>query len=44
LQIATISFARNVCGLNKANSTEFDAQTPHPIVDFLEEQKDILQK
>ena len=44
LQIATISFARNVCGLEKANSTEFDAQTPHPIVDFLEEQKDILQK
>ncbi len=44
LQIATISFARNVCGLEKANSTEFDANTPHPIVDFLEEQKDILQK
>ena len=44
LQIATISFARHVCGLTNANSTEFNAQTPHPVVEFLENQKGIIQK
>ena len=44
LQIATISFARHVCGLTNANSTEFDRETPHPVVDFLENQKTITQK
>lgn len=44
LQIATISFARHVCGLTKANSTEFDEKTPYPVVDFLEDQKEIIQK
>lgn len=44
LQIATISFARHVCGLSKANSTEFDGETPHPVVEFLENQKEITEK
>ena len=44
LQIATISFARHVCGLTNANSTEFNTQTPHPVVEFLENQKGIIQK
>ena len=39
MQIATIEFARNVCGLVGANSTEFDEQTPYPVVSLQEEQK-----
>ncbi|HRU93848.1 MAG TPA: CTP synthase [Anaerolineae bacterium] len=37
MQMAVVEFARNVCGLDKANSTEFDADTPHPVVCLLEE-------
>ncbi len=43
MQIATIEFARNVCGLKDANSTEFDEQTPHPVISLLDEQKEITQ-
>ncbi|MCX7012388.1 MAG: CTP synthase [Candidatus Sumerlaeota bacterium] len=39
MQIAAIEFARNVCGLEGANSTEFDETTPHPIIDLLATQK-----
>ncbi len=39
LQLAVVEYARNVCGLEKANSTEIDSKTPHPVVDLLEEQK-----
>lgn len=35
MQIAIIEFARNVADLKKANSTEIDANTPHPVIDFL---------
>jgi CTP synthase len=44
LQIATIEFARNVCGMEGANSTEFDEATKYPIVDFLPEQRGLVQK
>lgn len=44
MQIATIEFARNVCGLENANSTEFNATTPHPVICLLEEQKVIKDK
>ncbi|MEO8205801.1 MAG: CTP synthase [Chthoniobacterales bacterium] len=44
MQIATIEFARNVCKLDKANSTEFDPQTPHPVICILEDQKDVTSK
>ncbi|MEX2580210.1 MAG: CTP synthase [Verrucomicrobiales bacterium] len=44
MQIATIEFARNVCGLEEAHSTEFSVETPHPVICLLEEQKDILHK
>ncbi len=44
MQIATIEFARNVCGLAKANSTEFDQKTPHPVIDLLPEQKNVTEK
>ena len=41
MQIATIEFARNVCGLQNANSTEFDRDTPHPVICLQEEQKGV---
>jgi len=44
MQCAVIEFARNVCGLTKANSSEFDADTPYPVIDILPEQKDIEDK
>ncbi|KAK6941059.1 Glutamine amidotransferase [Dillenia turbinata] len=37
MQISVIEFARSVLGLEKANSTEFDAQTPNPVVIFMPE-------
>ena len=42
LQCAVIEFARNACGLENANSSEFDATTPHPVIDLMPDQKDIL--
>ncbi|USN45408.1 MAG: CTP synthase (glutamine hydrolyzing) [Candidatus Woesearchaeota archaeon] len=44
LQLAVIEFARNVCGLKNASSTEFNEQTPDPVVDILPEQKQIVNK
>ena len=44
LHMAVIEFARNICGLKEANSTEMDADTPHPVIDILPEQKDISNK
>ncbi len=41
MQIATIEFARNVCGLEKADSTEFNKDTPHPVISLQEEQQGI---
>jgi len=41
LQCAIIEFARHVCGLEKANSTEFDADTPAPVIDLMETQIDV---
>jgi CTP synthase len=41
MQIATIEFARNVCGLKDANSTEFDKATMHPVICLQEEQKGV---
>ena len=37
MQLATIEFARNVCGLEGANSTEFDSETAHPVVALITE-------
>ncbi|NLD62035.1 CTP synthase [Candidatus Sumerlaeota bacterium] len=42
LQIATIEFARNVCGLAGAHSTEFNENTPYPVIDLMENQKMIV--
>lgn len=38
MQLSIIEFARNVCNLPKANSTEFDEKTPYNIIDYLPEQ------
>ena len=40
-QMAVIEFARHVCGLTKANSTEIDPACPEPVIDILPEQKKI---
>jgi CTP synthase len=44
LQIAVIEYSRNVLGLEGANSTEFDAKTPHPVINMMEEQKAVIDK
>jgi CTP synthase len=44
MQVATIEFARNACGLEGANSTEFDLKTPYPVICLLEEQRKVRGK
>lgn len=44
MQCAVIEYARNVCGWENAGSTEFDASTEYPIIDLMEEQKEIEDK
>ena len=41
MQIATIEFARNACQLTGANSTEFDKESPHPVISLQEEQQGV---
>jgi CTP synthase len=41
MQLMCVEFARNVLNLKGANSTEFDPNTPHPVIDIMEEQKQI---
>jgi CTP synthase len=40
MQVATIEYARHVAGLKDANSTEFEADTPHPVIALINEWKD----
>ncbi|CAN5157903.1 CTP synthase [soil metagenome] len=44
MQVATIEFARDVLGLEQANSTEFDKSTPDPVISLLEEQRGVTNK
>jgi len=44
MQCAVIEFARNVCGLKGANSTEFDPKTSHPVISLLDEQEGVAAK
>lgn len=44
MQMAAIEFARNVLGIEKAHSTEMDAETCDPVIDMMEEQKKITLK
>ena len=41
LQCMTIDFARNVLGLERAHSSEFDPSSPHPVIDLMESQRDV---
>lgn len=44
MQCAVIEFARNVCGLDGANSTEFQKRPKHPVIDLMESQKTVKEK
>lgn len=44
LQLSVIEFARNVCGIKDATSTEFDPKTNSPLIDLMEEQKEAMNK
>ncbi len=47
MQAMTIEYARNVLGLTGANSSEFDRQdheTPHPVIDLMDSQRDVTEK
>lgn len=41
MQVAVVEFARNVVGLEDANSAEFDPVTPHPVIDLMRDQHDV---
>jgi CTP synthase len=41
MQLAVAEFARHVAGMDGANSTEFDPETPYPVIDLLPEQKEV---
>jgi len=44
MQMAVVEFARNVAGLEKANSSEFDPDGKYSVIDIMEDQKDVTQK
>jgi CTP synthase len=44
MQMAVIEYARNICGLEGANSTEIDPKTPHPVIDLMLGQRGITRK
>ncbi|MBI5532278.1 MAG: CTP synthase [Deltaproteobacteria bacterium] len=44
MQVAVVEYARNKCGLKGADSTEFDRNTPHPVIDLMPDQRDVRNK
>jgi CTP synthase len=44
MQCAVIEFARDACGLVGANSSEFDPHTPHPVIDLMDAQRNVVDK
>ncbi len=44
MQMAVVEYARSVCGLEDAHSAELEPETPHPVLDLMEEQKAVTQK
>lgn len=44
MQLAVVEFARNMCGLKGAHTTEIDPKCPYPVIDILPEQKALLEK
>lgn len=43
MQMACVEYARNILGMEKANTTEIDRNTPHPVIDIMPEQKKNLE-
>jgi CTP synthase len=43
MQLAVIEYGRHVLGLRRANSTEFDPRSPHPVIDLMREQKGVKE-
>ena len=44
MQVMTVEFARHVLGMEDANSTEFDLSTQHPVIDIMNDQRDVTDK
>ena len=44
MQCAVIEYARDVCGMKDANSTEFVPDTPYPVIDLMSDQEDVTEK
>ena len=44
MQLMAVEFARHVCGLENANSVEFDAKTKHPVIHYMADQSDAVDK
>ncbi|MEM9192264.1 MAG: CTP synthase [Myxococcota bacterium] len=44
MQMAVVEYARHICGLDGANSSEFDPDSPHPVVDLMPEQRGLKDK
>jgi CTP synthase len=44
MQVMTIEFARHVLGMSDAHSTEFDPSTSHPVIDLMNDQRDVTDK
>jgi CTP synthase len=44
MQIAVVEWARHMCGMEGANSSEFDPETPYPVIDLLPEQRQIEER
>jgi CTP synthase len=44
MQMAVVEFARHVCGMDGANSTEFDSRTPYPVIDLMDAQRSVTDK
>jgi CTP synthase len=44
MQLAVAEFSRHICGLDNANSTELDKDTPHPVIDLMADQRSARDK
>jgi len=44
MQMAVVEYARNICSMDKANSSEFDPETSYPVIDLLPEQRNVKEK
>jgi CTP synthase len=44
LQLAVVEFARNICGMTNAHTTEINKETQYPVIDILETQKELMEK